>query len=387
MNAEMIVHVEYPSEAMRSTLAAARRAAQTDSTVLLTGETGSGKDWLARYLHHNSNRSKLPFCTVDCGRISEGLVGSELFGHEAGAFTGAIRRKRGQMELALGGTLFLSEIGELPFDLQSQLLDFFTDRSFNRVGGENRVTVNARIIAATNRDLKIEIANGRFRQDLYYRLNVISIRVPSLRERREDIPVLAQEILENLAKELSLPSSPSIEPSTMDWLCHYDWPGNVRELSNILERALVLGPGDRVDLDALNLEEREGNDQDAFGSDVRNHTCRPNAPIPAQNGPSPRRATASTQRMEVIDESSNPTWTWLPKPNPEQMRKIYRKCIVEYGYTRADVATVCGRRPATGRKWFSGPEFPDGESGRRPSRDLAELRTLISEILATNALP
>jgi DNA-binding NtrC family response regulator len=379
--------LQYRSRAMRRTMANVQRVAQTDSTVLLTGETGSGKDYWARYIHKNSRRSTLPFCTVDFGRMSEGLTGSELFGHEAGAFTGAIRRKRGLLELAHGVTLLLSEIGEFPLNLQPQLLDFFTERSFHRVGGENRVTVNVRIIAATNRDLKTEVDEGKFRPDLYYRLNVISITIPPLRERREDIPILVQEILADLAGEHQLPYTPVIDSTTMDRLCRYAWPGNVRELRNILEKALVLGPDDRVDLDALNLEGKEGDDQDALEPDEEGETPQARDLDPVKNGPSSQGGSATTRRMESIEEFSSPAgWTWLPKPDPKQMKRIYRECIVERGYTRADVATVCGRKPATGRKWFSGPDFPDGESGRRPSRNLLALRLLIEKILAESAL-
>lgn len=237
---------EYPSDAMRSTLAKANLAAETSSVILLTGETGSGKDHLARYIHDRSSRSSGPFYAINCAAIPAELAESELFGHEIGAYTGALRKKRGMLELAEGGTLLLNEIGELTPLMQSKLLTFLDTFSFSRVGGEKSVTVNTRPIAATNRDLWKEVAEGRFRKDLFYRLNVFGIDVPPLREREEDIPIITNLILTRLCKEMQLSSIPKINLDGMNTLRSYTWPGNVRELRNVLERALIISRGDTI---------------------------------------------------------------------------------------------------------------------------------------------
>ncbi|MBI5569007.1 MAG: sigma 54-interacting transcriptional regulator [Desulfomonile tiedjei] len=231
---------DYPSSAMRSTLAKARYAAATDSVVLLLGESGSGKDFLARYIHAHSRRDKGPFFAINCAALSHELAESELFGHEPGAFTGARGRKRGLLELAEGGTLLLNEIGELSLTLQSKLLTFLDTRSFTRVGGEKTISVNARLIAATHRDLREEIAHGRFLSALFYRLDVFSIRVPALRERREDIPLLVEELTAKLMVDLHLTDAPPLDANTVKDMTKHDWPGNVRELRNVIERALIL---------------------------------------------------------------------------------------------------------------------------------------------------
>ncbi len=243
-----------PSTIMRLTLAEARMAARTDIIILLTGESGSGKDHLARFIHDNSGRSSGPFYSINCAAIPPELAESELFGHEPGAFTGAKRRKRGLLELAEGGTLLLNEIGELPQHLQAKLLTFLDSRSFTRVGGENLVTVSARLIAATNRNLEEEVAKNRFRLDLFYRLNVLSIRVPPLRDRIEDIPALARQIISELEQELQLPNTPFIGDNDMARLCAYRWPGNVRELRNILERAVIVSEGPQLKFDFLECD-------------------------------------------------------------------------------------------------------------------------------------
>ncbi len=233
----------YPSQAMRATLHEARLAAATDSIVLLQGESGSGKDYLARWIHDHSRRAPGPYFAVNCAAIARDLAESELFGHERGSFTGAHGRKRGLLELAEGGTLLLNEIGELALPMQSKLLTFLDTRSFLRVGGEKNVTVNARIIAATNRSLETEVTKGRFLSPLLYRLNVFAIHLPPLRDRIEDIPVLVEEIVSRLALELHLTSLPAIDPASLIALSGYYWPGNVRELRNVLERSLMLSDG------------------------------------------------------------------------------------------------------------------------------------------------
>lgn len=246
---------EYLSPAMRASLARASVAANSDLIVLIEGESGSGKDYLARYIHNNSRRSGGPFYAINCAAIPEDLAESELFGHEAGAYTGAIRRKRGLVELAEGGTLLLNEIGDLSLPIQAKLLTFLDTFSFTRVGGERSVTVNVRIMAATNRDLSQAVSRGEFRRDLFFRLNVYGIQVPPLRERLADIPVLTRQIVGQLARELRLAAGFSIRPDDMEKLMQYSWPGNVRELKNVLERSVMLSEGPDLRLDFLEVSE------------------------------------------------------------------------------------------------------------------------------------
>ncbi|MFH0960589.1 MAG: sigma 54-interacting transcriptional regulator [Pseudomonadota bacterium] len=244
----------YPSLAMKTIMNEARSAAASDGTVLLQGESGSGKDYLARWIHDNSKRALSPYFSLNCAAIASELAESELFGHERGAFTGAHGRKRGLLELAEGGTLLLNEIGELSLSLQSKLLTFLDTRSFLRVGGEKHLTVNARIISATNRSLDKEVEEGRFLSALFYRINVFGINLPPLRDRTEDIPVLLEEILSRLANELQLTHLPYIDPADVNALKSYNWPGNVRELRNTLERALILSDGRSLQLKPLSVE-------------------------------------------------------------------------------------------------------------------------------------
>jgi PAS domain S-box-containing protein len=234
-----VIERDYPSEAIRIALRKAQKAATVDSIVLLLGESGSGKDHLARWIHDHSSRARAPFFAINCAAVSKDLAESELFGHEPGAFTGARTRKRGLLELAEGGTLLLNEIGELPLTLQSKLLTFLDSNSFLRVGGDKQITIDARLIAATHRNLETEVAEGRFLDALFYRLNVFLIRVPPLRERLEDLPVLVDQILPNLALSLQLTKPPVLDKSFLSELQDYHWPGNIRELRNVLERSLI----------------------------------------------------------------------------------------------------------------------------------------------------
>lgn len=243
------VNLDFPSRSMQTMLKHARHFAQTDSIVLLLGESGTGKDRLARWIHDHSPRARGPFFTMNCATLTQELAESELFGHEQGAFTGARGRVRGLLELAEGGTLLLNEIGDLALPLQAKLLTFLDTRTFCRLGGREMISVNARLMAATNRDLEKEAAEGRFRRDLFYRLNVLSLRIPPLRERREDIPVLVHKVLAELAEELQLASIPDVDAETMQQLCDYSWPGNIRELRNILERSIILSDGKSLRLD------------------------------------------------------------------------------------------------------------------------------------------
>jgi sigma-54 dependent transcriptional regulator, acetoin dehydrogenase operon transcriptional activator AcoR len=238
----------YGSTSMKAVLDQIALASTTDSIVLLLGESGTGKDYLARHLHDKSHRSAGPFFAINCAALPGELAESELFGHEAGAFTGSRARKRGLLELAEGGTLLLNEIGDLPISLQAKLLSFLDTQSFTRIGGEKSVEVNTRVIAATNRDLERDVAEGNFREDLFYRLNVFTILVPPLRQRKEDLPLLVTELLNVLAKRMGFSEAPGVDRSVMDILAEYQWPGNVRELRNVLERSLILCNKKRVTL-------------------------------------------------------------------------------------------------------------------------------------------
>jgi len=235
---------EYQSKAMKTALNEARLAAATGSTILLTGESGAGKDRFARFIHDHSGRSDRPFHAINCAAIPLDLAESELFGHEAGAFTGARGRKKGIFEIADGGTLLLNEIGDLPPSIQGKLLAFLDTKTLTRVGGERSLTVDVRLIAATNRDLQKEVGEGRFRRDLFYRLNVFSVKVPPLRERIEDLPALVHEITCELASEMCLSNWPLLSFQTLAMMKRHSWPGNVRELRNLLARTLVLCAND-----------------------------------------------------------------------------------------------------------------------------------------------
>lgn len=244
-----VSHSRYRSKSMIQTYQLAAQAAATDSIVLLLGESGSGKDHLARWIHNHSKRSGSSFLTINCAAVPQELAESELFGHEPGAFTGARQRKKGLLELAEGGTLLLNEIGELSPSLQSKLLVFLDSKSFHRLGGERVVHVDARIIAATHKDLLEETRAGRFSSSLYYRLNVMPIRVPPLRGRMDDLPVLTRELISKLAVEMNLPVTPRLDTDSLRSLAMYDWPGNIRELRNVLEKAIILWRGGKLKLD------------------------------------------------------------------------------------------------------------------------------------------
>jgi formate hydrogenlyase transcriptional activator len=227
------------SAALKSVLQEVRLVAPTDATVLILGETGTGKELMARAIHEKSNRSAGPFIRVNCAAIPSSLIASELFGHERGAFTGALQRRLGRFESANGGTIFLDEIGELPMDTQIALLRVLQEREFERVGSSQSISVNVRIIAATNCDLKAAVTAGTFRQDLFYRLNVFPIRMPSLQERVEDIPLLVEHFIERYAEKAGRVFT-TIRMNTIEILQQYDWPGNIRELQNVIERAVIL---------------------------------------------------------------------------------------------------------------------------------------------------
>ncbi len=221
------------------------KVADTPSTVLLTGESGTGKELIARALHENSSRSDRPFIRVNCAAIPRDLIESELFGYEKGAFTGAVTSKPGRFELAHGGTLFLDEIGEIPVNMQVKLLRAIQEQEFERVGGIKTIEVDVRLVAATNRDLAEEIKAGRFREDLYYRLNVVQVRLPPLRERRSDIPLLVDHFLRRFAERLKKQIA-GVSEEAMTRLLEHPWPGNIRELENVIERCVLFTDSERV---------------------------------------------------------------------------------------------------------------------------------------------
>ena len=236
------------SDSLVHALGHVARVAPTESTVLVTGESGTGKELIARAIHKRSRRADKPFIRVNCAAIPQSLIASELFGHEKGAFTGAAERRLGRFELANGGTIFLDEIGDIPADMQVALLRVLQEREFERVGGGRTVSVDVRVVAATNRDLKAAVEAGKFRLDLFYRLNVFPVRVPSLRERKDDIPLLAKYFIERYARSTGKKIK-NIDKKTLELLQAYDWPGNIRELQNVIERAVILCDRETLSID------------------------------------------------------------------------------------------------------------------------------------------
>jgi two-component system NtrC family response regulator len=244
------------SKGIQDVLALAGKVAPTRSNVLITGESGTGKELVARAIHISSDRKDMPFVSVNCMSLNPGVLESELFGHEKGSFTGAMALKRGRFELAQGGTLFLDEIGELSLEMQVKLLRVLQERVIERVGGTETIPVDFRLVAATNKNLQEEIVAGRFREDLFYRLNVVNIHLPPLRERREDIPILASHFL----RKFSLENNREVHgftPGAIDYLSAYEWPGNVRQLENVIERCVVLSNRDVIDVEDLPPELRD----------------------------------------------------------------------------------------------------------------------------------
>jgi PAS domain S-box-containing protein len=236
------------SAALRAVLSDVSKVAPTDSTVLITGETGTGKELVARAIHKRSHRSARAFVSVNCAAIPPSLIASELFGHEKGAFTGALQRRKGRFELADGGTIFLDEVGELPAETQIALLHVLQEREFERVGGTETIRVDVRVVAATNRDLEVAVSEGSFRADLFYRLNVFPLKVPALRERRADIPLLVEYFVHRFAKRAGRHIC-GIRRETLSLLQSYAWPGNIRELQNVVERAVIVSESETLSID------------------------------------------------------------------------------------------------------------------------------------------
>jgi transcriptional regulator with GAF, ATPase, and Fis domain len=236
------------SAALQTVFSLVAKVAPTDSTVLITGETGTGKELIARAIHRGSRRSMHPIVTVNCAATPPSLIATELFGHERGAFTGAVQRRPGRFEVAAGGTIFLDEVGELPIETQIALLRVLQEREFERVGGTTAIGADVRVVAATNRDLGAAIAAGTFRSDLYYRLNVFPVEVPPLRERKEDIRVLAEVFVDRYARRAGK-TIRRISPKTLALLEAYPWPGNIRELQNVIERSVIMCESDVFSID------------------------------------------------------------------------------------------------------------------------------------------
>jgi formate hydrogenlyase transcriptional activator len=266
------------SPAMKAVRAAIRQVAATDSTVLILGETGTGKELVARAIHQLSPRRDRLLVAVNCAALAPGVIASELFGHEQGAFTGATRRRLGRFELAHQGTIFLDEVGELTPEMQVLFLRVLQERVIERVGGGESIPVDVRVIAATHQDLEAAVQAGRFRSDLFFRLHVFPIRVPPLRERREDIPDLVRHFVQHFGRRLGKPVA-GVGPGSLKLLAEYHWPGNVRELENLIERAVIVADGDTVEVDPLWLKPA------------------PAAPVPAAATP----GLAEVERRTILD--------------------------------------------------------------------------------------
>ena len=237
-------------EAMAKVFDLVRQVADTRTVVLIEGESGTGKELIAQAVHNNSSRRRGPFICVNCAALAETLLESELFGHEKGAFTGAIEQKKGRFERADGGTLFLDEVSEMPASMQAKLLRVLQSYAFERVGGTQTITADVRVIAATNSCLEERMKAGKFREDLFYRLNVVAVKLPALRERRDDIPLLVNHFAKLLSEENGRPVK-SVSPQAMDLMCRYDWPGNVRELQNVIESMVITSQGDTLSVKEL----------------------------------------------------------------------------------------------------------------------------------------
>ena len=257
--ASMFEEIVGASPALTAVLSRVSKVAGSDSTVLLTGETGTGKELVARAIHRRSRRASRAFVAVNCGAIPQELTASELFGHEKGAFTGAIQRRVGRFELAAGGTIFLDEVGEVSTDTQVALLRVLQEREFERVGGREPIRVDVRVVAATNRNLQAGVVDGTFRQDLFFRLNVIPVEIPPLRERREDIPVLVEHFIDLFARKVGK-SIRRVGRRTLNQLQSYPWPGNVRDLQNVIERSVIVCDTEEFTIDESWLSKRSALD-------------------------------------------------------------------------------------------------------------------------------
>jgi Nif-specific regulatory protein len=283
------------SPSLRQVLAKVEQVAQTQATVLLRGETGTGKEMVARAIHINSARESRPFVRVNCAALAPGVLESELFGHEKGAFTGAVARRPGRFELADGGTLFLDEVGDLPLDVQVKLLRVLQEREFERVGGVETVKVDVRLVSATHRDLEQLINEGKFREDLYYRLNVFPITLPPLRERTSDIASLVEHFIAKYAQS-SGKAVRGADSAAIALLAAYPWPGNVRELENVIERALILATGDTLSTADLDFGRRQAS---APGAVAAPAVASPSGGV-SDSGRSLYKRLSEQERNEIV---------------------------------------------------------------------------------------
>src|SRR6202030_4204891 len=283
------------SASLRRTLKRVETVAPTDSTVLIYGETGTGKELIARAIHDLSLRRSKPFVKLNCAAIPTGLLESELFGHEKGAFTGAIAQRIGRFEVANGGTIFLDEIGEIPLELQTKLLRVLQEREFERLGSSHTLRTDARLIAATNRDLEAMVSEQKFRSDLFFRLNVFPVHVPPLRERQGDIPLLVRHFTQQFSRRMKKVMD-TIPSEAMDALCRYHWPGNIRELQNVIERAVIISTGPALRVDVSDLKFRK-------------------AGVPVEEATSPKLTSGTlqdvlkeTQRQQILKALKECNW-------------------------------------------------------------------------------
>ena len=299
-----------------------RRVAATNASVLITGENGTGKELVARAIHHWSPRKEKPFVEINCAAIPEELIESELFGHEKGAFTGAVAQKKGKFDLADGGTIFLDEIGDMSLKTQAKVLRILQERTFERVGGTKTIEVDVRIVAATNKDLPGEIRTGNFREDLFYRLNVVPFTVPPLRERRDDIPLLVEHFLAIFAKREGQERKRML-PETVEILKGYDWPGNVRELRNIIERLVIMTPGKVITPDQV---------PDSIGSPTASREGHGHHPGGALEMNSLREAREEFEREFIIQKLEENGWNISRTAEAIELERsnLYRK-MKSYG--------------------------------------------------------
>jgi transcriptional regulator with PAS, ATPase and Fis domain len=341
-------HRKQISPHMRAIYQKLHLAAQGNCMVLLTGESGSGKDFFARRIHELSKRVNEPFEILNCAALPESLAESELFGYEPGAFTGTKGRKRGRLEIAGMGTLVLDEIGDMPLPLQTKLLTFLDTRCFKRLGGEKDIQCRARIIATTNTDLKKAVAEGRFRKDLYYRINVFSMQVPPLRQRLEEFPSIMRVLLADLAKRMELERIPQIDGFAMRKLLDYHWPGNVRELTNVLERAITHANGANIGVEHIVFDTEEET------ASLDDHST--------EHTPS----SESEQSPHIPQERGEGDFHGVELPNPsnEFVRAIYEDYIVQRGGSSTDVAKRYGVTNSAVRWWFKRAGLTKRKAGR-----------------------
>lgn len=291
--------VIHGSDAMRRALSMAEQIAPSDASVLITGESGTGKEVVARYIHKKSSRASKPFIAVNCAAIPGNLMESELFGHEKGAFTGALSRRIGKFEEANGGTLLLDEISEMDIGLQAKLLRAIQEREIDRVGGAKPIKVNIRILATSNRDLEAEVRKGGFREDLYFRLNVISLPLPSLKDRLDDIPPLAEYFIDKYSKANGLPGR-KLSPEALVKLRAHQWPGNVRELENIMHRAVLMAQGNVIDAAAIILP--NSSTQQAASSPSQPGSVAAPAPVQTVGAKEPKRNEMVGRTVEDVEK-------------------------------------------------------------------------------------